>query len=180
MLKSVLRWPVRKLERDFGYDASYVHEMIDVSSGAALKFALFQLMSNHRQDVPLVAWYGAKIGAVMSEDCGPCTQLVVDAALKEGVPRTAIAPLLRGHPEDAGADAGFGFCYGRAVATNAPEAAQLAADAEARYGRRALVSLSFAVAATRVYPALKRGLGHGAACSRIVVSGEWIAVKQAA
>ncbi len=180
MLRNLLRWPVRKLERDFAYDASYVHEMIDASPGAGFKFALFQLMSGHRQDVPKAAWYAAKIAATVSEDCGPCTQLIVDAALRDGVPEACISPLLLGNPEEAGPDAAFGFRYGSAVATNAPEAVQIAGEALTRYGRRGLVSLSFAVASSRVYPALKRGLGHGAACSRIVVSGEAIMVKKAA
>ena len=42
------------------------------------------------------------------------------------------------------------------------------------------MSLAMGVAAARVYPALKRGLGHGAACQRLVVGEEAITVKQAA
>ena len=36
------------------------------------------------------------------------------------------------------------------------------------------------VAGSRVYPTLKRGLGHGAACQKLVVANEPIAVKKAA
>jgi hypothetical protein len=40
-----------------------------------------------------------------------------------------------------------------------------------RWGRLALVSLAFAIAAARIYPTVKYALGHGKACTRIVVAG---------
>jgi hypothetical protein len=40
-----------------------------------------------------------------------------------------------------------------------------------RWGRRALVSLAFAVTAARIYPTVKYALGHGKACMRVVVVG---------
>jgi hypothetical protein len=44
-----------------------------------------------------------------------------------------------------------------------------------RWGKRALVSLAFAITASRLYPTLKYALGHGRACQRIVVAGEPVA-----
>jgi hypothetical protein len=40
-----------------------------------------------------------------------------------------------------------------------------------RWGRRALVSLAFAITAARIYPTVKYALGHGTACLRVVVGG---------
>ena len=40
-----------------------------------------------------------------------------------------------------------------------------------RWGRRALVSLAFAIHCARIYPTVKYALGHGKACMRIVVGG---------
>jgi hypothetical protein len=40
-----------------------------------------------------------------------------------------------------------------------------------RWGRRALVSLAFAITAGRIYPTVKYALGHGKACVRVVVGG---------
>jgi hypothetical protein len=40
-----------------------------------------------------------------------------------------------------------------------------------RWGRRAVVSLAFAITAARVYPTVKYALGHGKACTRVVVGG---------
>ena len=180
MLKSFLHRKIELQARPFDYDASYVHEMLEASTPAFLKFGLFQMMAGHRDGVTREAWFAAKLAAVLNEDCGPCAQLNVDMALKAGVAPEILAALARGDLAHAGEDAAFGYCYGQAVAQNAPEATALAAEAEARFGKRGLVSLAMAVATTRVYPTLKRGLGHGAACQKLVVAGDAIAIRRAA
>ena len=38
--------------------------------------------------------------------------------------------------------------------------------------KRALVSLAFAVTGARIFPTLKYALGHGRACTRVIVGGE--------
>lgn len=180
MIKFLLHRSIRKLERDFNYDAAYLHEVADISTAAALKFGLFQIMSSHVDRVPLEAYCAARIAATLSEDCGPCTQITVDMALKAGMTPGRIAALLRGDLEQAGKDAEFGFRYGIAVAQNTPDAVALAEEAAHRYGKRALVSLAYGVACARVYPALKRGLGHGVACTRISVADQTVILTQAA
>ena len=40
-----------------------------------------------------------------------------------------------------------------------------------RWGRRALISLAFAISAARIYPTVKYALGHGQACMRVTVGG---------
>jgi hypothetical protein len=180
MLKTWMHKQIANLERDFSYDAGYFHEVIDASPGAALKFSLFQIMAKHRDSVPKDAWYAAGLAAALTEDCGPCTQLGVDMALRDGMPAPKLSALLRGDIEQAGPDAALGFRYGIAVATNSPDALALSEQVEKRYGKRGQISLACAVACTRVYPALKRGLGHAAACSRIVVANDTIPIKQAA
>ena len=180
MLKRWMHNQIAKLERNFGYDAGYFHEVIDVSPAAAFKFSLFQVMAKHRDSVPKEAWCAAGIAAALTEDCGPCTQLGVDMALRAGVSARDISALLRGDIEQASTDAALGFRYGIAVATNSPDALALSEQVEKRYGKRGQISLAYVVACTRVYPALKRGLGHGAACSKITVANDTIPIKQAA
>ena len=180
MIRSILHGQIRKLERAYGYDATYLHEVLDVSVSATVKFMLFQVMASHRGGVPKEAWFAARMAATLSEDCGPCTQLGVDIALQSGVSPQSIAALLRGDLEAAGPDAALGFRYGAAVANNAPEAVALAEAVAERYGKRGLVSMSYGVATVRVYPALKRGLGHGAACTKIQVANDSIIIRQAA
>jgi hypothetical protein len=180
MIRDFLHRSVGKLEKRYRYDASYLHDVIDASPSAFFKFTLFQVMANHRGGAPLDAYCAARIAATLSEDCGPCVQITVDMALEAGVDPKRIRALLRGDLEQAGDDAELGFRYGIAVSQNTLDAPALSEEVERRYGKRALVSMAYAVASSRVYPALKRGLGHGAACSKIDVSDATIVLKQAA
>jgi hypothetical protein len=180
MIKALLHRSLGKLEKGFGYDARYLHEVIDVSPSAFFKFGLFQIMAKHRDGAPRDAHCAAGIAAILSEDCGPCAQLAVDMSLAAGMDPGRIRALLRGDLEQAGDEAELGFRYGIAVAQNTPNAVALSEEVERRYGKRALIAMAYAVACSRVYPALKRGLGHGAACSKINVSDETIVRKQAA
>jgi hypothetical protein len=180
MLKRFFHRNIAKLERQYGYDATYFHEVVDVSPAAAFKFFLAQPMAQHADGVPKEALYAAKLAATLSEDCGPCVQLGVNIALADGMPRQKVEAILRGDIEEAGADAALGYRYGMAVATNAVNLPTEVEKARLRFGERGLVTLAFAVASVRVYPTLKRALGHGAACTKIVVSDREIAVKRAA
>jgi alkylhydroperoxidase family enzyme len=180
MLKRYFHRSIAKLERQFGYDASYFHEIVDISPAAAFKFFLAQAMAQHADGVPKEALYAARLAAALSEDCGPCVQLGVNMALADGMPREKIEAMLRGDIDEAGVDAALGFRYGMAVATNSVHVLAEVEQARLRFGERGLVTLAFAVASVRVYPTLKRALGHGAACTKIVVSDREIAVKRAA
>ncbi|HEY4941260.1 MAG TPA: hypothetical protein VII56_07515 [Rhizomicrobium sp.] len=180
MLKALLHGQIRKFERLFGYDGTYMHEVADASTSAGWKFALGTWVSQHRQGVPKEAWYAAKLAAALAEDCGPCTQLAVDMAVKGGVEPEKMAALIRGDIEAAGDDAALGYRYGIAVATNSDAVLELVEEARTRYGEKGLVSLALVVAFTRVFPATKRGLGHGAACAKIDVANQSIAVQRAA
>ena len=74
MFKSYLHRTIAAMERAFSYDATYAHEMLDASTPAFVKFALFKTMASHRDSVSREAWFAAKLAAAMSEDCGPCAQ----------------------------------------------------------------------------------------------------------
>jgi hypothetical protein len=156
-------------ERRFGYDMSYGHEMLSASARAFWRFSQVTALSSHREDVPLHAWYAAKLAGARSEDCGPCVQLVVDMALQEGVPDTLLRALLA---DDVGAlddDTALAWRYARAAASHASELSGLVEAARQRFGPRGLVSLAFAVTFSRMYPMLKYALGHGQTCSRVCV-----------
>ena len=46
------------------------------------------------------------------------------------------------------------------------------------WGRRAVVSLAFAITASRLFPTLKYALGHGHACRKLDVEGETIVPRR--
>jgi hypothetical protein len=41
-----------------------------------------------------------------------------------------------------------------------------------RWGKRALISLAFAITGARIFPTVKYAMGHGRACTRVTVAGE--------
>ena len=172
----MLRWLVNRqmkaFERKFDYDLSYAREMFDASPRAFWRFSRISGMSNHREGVPLDAWYAAKIAATLSEDCGPCTQLVVTMAEREGVSPASLRAILAADQQAMPDDVALGFHFTRAVlARDIAESDRLRAEILKLWGPRAVVSLALAIASSRVFPNIKYALGHGHACSRVQVAG---------
>jgi hypothetical protein len=53
-----------------------------------------------------------------------------------------------------------------------PEADDLREEVVRQWGKRALISLAFAIMAARLFPTLKYAMGHGRACTRLTIGGE--------
>jgi hypothetical protein len=115
----------------------------------------------------------------MAEDCGPCTQLVVDMAQRQGVDpailRAVVARDLTAMPFDVA----LAMRFAETTLNHAPEANDLREEVVRRWGKRALVSLAFAITSARIYPTLKYAMGHGRACTRVTVGGETRPVPRA-
>ena len=113
-LKWLLRRRVQSFENTFGYDGGYMHEILDTSLPAFLRFGAMEGLAKHREEVPVDAWYAAKLVAAISEDCGPCTQLVVDMAEAEGVAPDLLAALVSGDVASMDADTALGYRFATA------------------------------------------------------------------
>lgn len=172
MIRWALRKAVTKFERDWDYDASYLRDIIDASPRAAWLFSRATALGRFRLDLPLDAWSAAGITAVRHEDCGPCTQLAVTMAERAGVSRTVLRAVLADNPAAMPPDVALAWRFTRATLAHDPAADEYREAIVERWGRRALVSLAFAITAARIYPTVKYALGHGRACSRVVVGGE--------
>ncbi len=160
-----------RLERPFGYDAGYLHEMIDADPLSAMKFAVVGGLVNRRA-APAEAIAAAALVGALAEDCGPCTQISVDLALANGARPAAIRGILAGDAADMGPDAALGYRFARSALARDLEAADAArGDIVRRWGRKGLIALSLGLTTARMYPTLKYALGHGKACSQVVVAG---------
>ena len=172
MLKWFLRRQIAAFERTWNYDASYIREMIDADPRATMVFGKVQGLSRYRKDVPLAAYCAAGLVAVMAEDCGPCTQLGIDMAQREGVDpailRAIVARDYAAMPEEVV----LAVRFTEATLRHAPEADDLREEVLRRWGKRGLISLAFSMLSARVYPTLKYALGYGRACTRLVIGGE--------
>jgi hypothetical protein len=169
MIKWVLRRAIGKFEREWNYDATYVRDMIDASPRAAWLFARATAIGQFRRDVPIDAWCAAGITAVRHEDCGPCTQLGVQMAERAGVRPDVLRAVLADNLEAMPPDVALAWRFTRAMLAHDAAADDYREVIVERWGRRALVSLAFAITAARIYPTVKYALGHGKACMRVVV-----------
>lgn len=175
-----MKWLLRKrlaaFEKDFGYDASYMRHVLDTDMRAFLKFARFA-STKYRKDAPMDLYYAVCITGGVTADCGPCTQLVVTMALREGVPAATITKILRGDEEAMTEPTRLGVRFARAVLARSPAADELREEILRRYGPRAVISLGFGLVASQLFPTFKYAIGFGHACQRIEVEGTSITPK---
>ena len=175
MIKWALHRGVGKFERQWNYDASYLHDIVDASPRAAWLFARVTALGQFRRDLPIEVWCTAGITAVRHEDCGPCTQLAVSMAERAGVSPDVLRAVLTDNPDAMPPDVALVWRFAYATLAHDPSADGYRRAIVNRWGRRALVSLAFAITAARIYPTVKYALGHGQACMRVVVDGTPIA-----
>ena len=171
MLRRVLRRSIESFERTWNYDASYIREIIDLSPVAAIKFMLATSLGTYRRDVPLAALAAAGITAVKSEDCGPCTQLAVAMAERQGVRPELLRAVLQDDDLAMPEDVELAWQFTRATLAHDPAADDFRREIVRRWGPRAVVTLAFAITTARMYPTVKYAMGHGQTCSRVVVNG---------
>jgi len=170
------RWLLHRLisrwERTWNYDAAYLHELIDIDPRAAMAFGKLQAISRYRKDVPLAAYCAAGIVAVMTEDCGPCTQLVIDMAERGGVEPAVLRAVVMCDYAGMPYEVALAARFAESTLHHAPQADDLREEVVRQFGKRGLAALAFAILSARMYPTLKYALGHGRACTRVVIGGE--------
>ena len=177
MIGWLLHKYVSAFERKYDYDATYLHEMADISPRDFYRFARVQMTLQSKRNAPRDALHAAAIGGALVEDCGPCVQIASDIAVEAGMSGDTIKALLSGEP--ANADAQLGFDYARALLNATEQLDGLREQAEARFGKRGLIAVTFMAMAARNFPVIKRALGHAKTCQRVRVGGADVAVAQA-
>src|SRR5262249_38009839 len=166
MIKWALRRWLGKFEREWNYDASYMREMIEASPRAAWMFSRAATLGQFRRDLPIDAWCAAGITAVRHEACRPCTQLGVSMAERAGVSPVVLRAVLADNPDAMPPDVALVWKFTRATLAHEAAADEYREAIVKRWGRRALVSVAFAITAARIYPTVQDGPGHGKACTR--------------
>jgi hypothetical protein len=170
MLKTFLHRMIRRMERQWRYDASYIHLVTDVSPWTSLKFSVVTGLVDRRA-APAEALAAAGLVGTLAEDCGPCTQIGLDMAAAEAVSPAVLRAILAGDHAAMGETAALAYDFARAVLAHDLEADTMREVIVKRWGKEALVALAMAITAARIYPTLKSGLGFGKACTRVTVAG---------
>ncbi|MBV8637525.1 MAG: hypothetical protein JO322_05525 [Candidatus Eremiobacteraeota bacterium] len=170
----MLTWFARrfldKFEREWDYDTTWQREMLDAGGyGAIAPISGIQKAMNYRRDIPLDVWCAAALAGARTGDCGPCLQLGVKMALREGVPQQTIAAVLSGDRAAMSESVRIAYDFTRSILARDGQDGPLREALEQRYGKCALISLAYVIALSRFYPDMKYVLGHGHTCSRVRV-----------
>ena len=172
MLRALLIGQIDKMERAWGYDASYMRLVLKASPMSFLKFGFVSQMVD-RKAAPAEALAAAGIAGTLVEDCGPCTQIGVDMAAAGGVKPTVLRAILAGDEAAMGETAALAWRFANASLARDMEACDpLRDEIVRRWGEKGLVAIGMALTTARMYPTLKYALGYGKACSRVTVAGE--------
>ncbi|TNE45772.1 MAG: hypothetical protein EP341_10450 [Sphingomonadales bacterium] len=143
--------------------SAYLEDISNAGGFATESFQHFMAFSGHRYQAPAHVALMVALGSTRAEDCGPCVEIVRGFALAAGIDASRVENALRGKP-DSEADA-LAYAFGAAVSEGEiGKSAELGDQLEAQYGRATRTELSLLAASSRVFPAIKRGLGHASAC----------------
>jgi hypothetical protein len=176
MFRWLIRRQLRAFERKFQYDTSYLQEILEADPHAAILFSKAASLGKYRGSLPRDAWYAAGLVGIVSEDCGPCTQLAVKMAEQEGMSPAVIRAVLEHDLASMPDDVALAFRFAHAAVDRRPEVEPLREQVVARWGPRAAIAVAYALAASRIYPTVKYTLGHGQACIRVQVGGSTVHV----
>jgi hypothetical protein len=177
----IARRSLRAFAKRYGYDVSYLEMLLNESPAAFFNFAPLMKAAAHREAVPIEASFAAKIVGALAEDCGPCTQLVVDMALEAGMAKDQIEAVLRRDPRAMNEATALGFRFADAVARRSTDDEEFRDAVKGQWGQKGVIDLTMALQLGRVFPMVKAGLGYAKECRRVTVSGHNVdVVKQAA
>lgn len=171
MLTSFFRKRIEAMERTMGHDLTYLKDVLTADPKALLRFAKIHDISEYRQGVPPSVHYAVKLVSTLAEDCGPCAQVVVDLAVRDGVAPAILQAIVQGSDERLPRAELLGVKFARACLARDPSADALREQVVQQWGKRGLISLGYAMIAARAYPTLKYALGYGQSCTRLTVDG---------
>lgn len=161
---------VALMEKAVGVRLDYLREMAARQSpvlGRMLRLAALSRATG--AVVPAEVVHFAALGATRQEDCGECLQIGVNLARGAGSDPELLQAALDGCFDNLPPHLALAFRFGMAVAANDPEMEDMRVLLEQRYGRNAVMELSYSLAMARFYPTVKRALGYAKSCSLIQV-----------
>ena len=80
MIRYLFNRVLMGMQARYDYDVTYMQEILTADLPAFIKMLGFQTMSSHRGNLPADIGFAVRLRAIIWDDCGPCTQLVVNMA----------------------------------------------------------------------------------------------------
>ncbi len=169
MIAAFAERKIAAVEQEIGEQANYLRDIFRVSRPAFWKFLLFTPLSSHRRAASAEACAIAGLVGARSEDCGTCLQIAVNIALKSDVDPEIVRAVLDNDPDRLQLELAEVYRFAEAVVTAAPEAAERSDRLKQTLGEEAVVDLSLAIATSRLFPTVRRGLGHAISCAQVQI-----------
>ncbi len=161
---AVSREAIRAFGQHYDYDVTYIEELMEMSPGAFHAFEAAMPLGQYQKAAPTELLTIARIAAMRVEDCGPCMELGIKIVREAGVSEHIIRGALHGG-KGLNAELLDVYNYARAVAANEEMDSELLPRLKARWGGEVIAELAIAITGTRLYPTLKRALGHAKSCA---------------
>ena len=151
------------IERAAGEPDSYVRDIGRAPGRALPKFLGFMHAAAHRHAASAELFHAARIGSVMTDDCGGCTLAAGRLAVSDGVPHAQINDWLAGRLGDD--DASLAYRFGAAISSANPNVNALGDAIEVAHGRAVRTELAMGAALVRGFSGTRRGLGMAESCA---------------
>lgn len=180
MLKSLKRAYLTRWAARYDYDVSYMLDMLDQSPRAFDAFTKLSPLAQHRESAPIEAAMTVKLMGAMFEDCGPCTQLVVNMALEAGMAPDQIEAVLRQEPAAMEPSVALAFRFADAVLARHSSEDELREAVRTQWGDKGVIDLTLAMQIGRIFPMVKAGLGYAKECRRVELKGHPVDVVRRA
>ncbi len=171
-MNAFVRLVQRGAERKLRVPADYIGRMGETSFSGFLKFLGFLPVAGHRRKADKAVAHAVKVVATQHEDCGPCVQIAVNAALDEGVEPQMIRALLKRDHDELPSDVSLAVRFAEGVLANDGSEDAPRRQIESRLGSTVLTELCLGIATARVFPTIKRGMGFAKSCSLIDIEVE--------
>jgi hypothetical protein len=164
----------RKFEDRWTYDATYLHELIDLAPGSIDAVNDLRNLADYRGTAPAALIHGGVLAAVLREDCGPCAQLNLDFMRAEDADPENLQALLDRDFDKADPISALGFRYVEVALGDKGDVDDMREKIKTDYGPSALAAMAYAVLHARAYPTLKQIMGHAKACQELKVGGQTV------
>ena len=176
MFKILVERALDSSAKRYDGDASYLRAMYAASPRALRKFGSVSKLAAHREAASVEACYAAKLVGVLAEDCGPCTQMIVNMAREAKVNDIQIEAVLRADPTAMSIDTALGFRFAHAIVSRSCDEDAARQAVRARWGDKGIIDLTLAAQISRMFPMVKAGLGFATACRRVTIGAKSVDV----
>ncbi len=156
MRTSLAKYLIAQTEKEIEAPAEYLSTLHKLWRGAFWRLVVALLALRTPAPDPTARGVAA-VSSMLIQDCGPCLEISVRLALREGADRGIIAALLARESLPEPYHTVYELAQG--VYSHAPEVVELSALVEEQLGSKVRADIALTLAFSPIYPYLKRALG---------------------